>query len=192
MANIKLLVPKILKLEGGYVNDIADAGGPTNMGVTLGTWEQLGHDITGDGVIDEEDIKALTPDDFEIILKIGYWDHWRADQIINQSVAEILVDWVWASGVWGIKIPQRIFGVTEDGVVGTITITKLNSYPQQDLHTKVVQARLDFIDEIIAKSIAKKTSELGRQLTDKELLKLTNKRFENGWKSRVLAYKFIP
>jgi hypothetical protein len=32
-------------------------------------------------------------------LKSLYWDKWKADQIKSQSVANILVDWVWASGI---------------------------------------------------------------------------------------------
>lgn len=39
MAKVELLVPFILKWEGGWVNDPDDLGGATNMGVTIGTYE---------------------------------------------------------------------------------------------------------------------------------------------------------
>lgn len=39
MANVNQLAPFILKWEGGFVNDPADLGGATNMGVTIGTWK---------------------------------------------------------------------------------------------------------------------------------------------------------
>lgn len=35
MADYKILVPFLLKFEGGVVDDPADAGGFTNKGVTL-------------------------------------------------------------------------------------------------------------------------------------------------------------
>ena len=39
MAKVELLVPFILKWEGGWVNDPDDLGGATNMGVTIGAYE---------------------------------------------------------------------------------------------------------------------------------------------------------
>ena len=41
MANYKVLVPFILKFEGGFVNDPHDRGGATNKGVTLATFIQF-------------------------------------------------------------------------------------------------------------------------------------------------------
>ena len=32
--------------------------------------------------------------------------------------ANTLVDWLWCSGAWGIKIPQKILGLKVDGIVG--------------------------------------------------------------------------
>ena len=47
MANMNQLAPFILKWEGGFVNDPADLGGATNMGVTIGTWKSCGYDKIG-------------------------------------------------------------------------------------------------------------------------------------------------
>ena len=47
MASIDNLLPFILLWEGGFVADPADRGGATNMGVTLGTWRQVGYDTPG-------------------------------------------------------------------------------------------------------------------------------------------------
>lgn len=66
-----------------------------------------------------------------------YWDRWQADRIENQSVANILVDWVWASGVHGIKRPQKILGVTVDGIVGDKTIAALNAMDPMSLFFKI-------------------------------------------------------
>lgn len=173
MANVNKLVPFILKWEGGFVNDPADLGGATNMGVTIGTWRQVGYDKTGDGVIDVEDLKLLTSQEVvNKVLKPHYWDRWKADHIYSQSVAEILVDWVWASGRHGIVRSQRLLGVSDDGVVGPKTLEAINSYPDQRRLFEIIREdRLRFIDEIVR----------ARPL---------NKRFETGWKRRINDIKY--
>lgn len=171
MAKIEQLIPKILIFEGGYCNDVCDSGGATNMGVTLATWQKMGYDKDLDGDIDADDIKLLTNGDFRIVLS-KYWNKWKANLIKNQSIAELLVDWYWGSGIWGIKIPQRVLGVDDDGIVGSQTLNAINSYPnQKELHEKLIQARLDFIYGICKRSPK-------------------NNKFKKGWVRRIVSYTF--
>jgi lysozyme family protein len=166
MANIELLVPKILKYEGGFVQDPDDKGGATNMGITLVTFQHVfGADKTAD------DLKKLTVCDFREIMKIYFWDRWLANQILNQSVAELLVDWVWASGKWGIIIPQRIIGVKADDKVGPDTISHLNGMDQPVLHEKIRQARFDFINNIVKQDPSQQ-------------------KYLHGWSKRISDYQF--
>jgi lysozyme family protein len=123
MAVYTKVIKKILKWEGGFANVPGDTGGATMKGVTLSTYRQyFGKDKT------VQDLKEITQAEWDYIFKKGYWDRWKADDIENQSIAELLVDWVWTSGIWGIKLPQRVLGVKDDGVVGDKTIEAINTY----------------------------------------------------------------
>jgi lysozyme family protein len=172
-SKIEKLAPIVAKWEGGYVNDPVDKGGATNMGVTVGAWKLLGYDKNGDGIINNADMKLLSKDDFKFVLR-KYWDKWQADQIKNQSIANILVDWYWGSGKWGIVIPQRILGLTQDGVVGPKTIAKINEEIEKDaeaLFDKIFAARVKFLDDIVKNNPSQK-------------------RFIKGWKNRLNDFKF--
>lgn len=174
MANIDNLAPFILRWEGGFVNDPVDKGGATNMGVTIGTWRSVGYDKDGDGDIDVDDLHLLDKEDvIERVLRPHYWNRWRADEILNQSVANILVDWVWASGTHGIKRPQRILGVTADGIVGPKTLAAVNSMDPMELHFRIKNDRIKFIDEICQRDPSQE-------------------RFRKGWLNRINALVYQP
>ena len=151
MADVDKLLPFILKWEGKFVNDPSDKGGATNMGVTLKTWRSVGYDKDGDGDIDVDDLKQLTPEEVrDVVLKPHYWDRWKADQLKSQRVADILVDWTWCSGKWGIVIPQRILCVPDDGIVGPLTISAANAIDPERFVSLVWQARKDFLHRVAA------------------------------------------
>ena len=149
MASIKEFIPKLLAFEGGFVNEPADHGGATNMGITLSTWRRVGYDKDGEGDIDGQDIRMLDKEDVKMVLKKFYWDRWRADEIHDQKLAEMLVDWTWCSGRWGIVIPQRLLQVTDDGIVGGKTLSAVNAADPGKFLIQVYNARLAFVRDII-------------------------------------------
>ena len=149
MAEVMTLAPFILSFEGGFVNDPVDRGGATNKGVTIATWKQQGYDKDGDGDIDVDDLKLISDRDaVDVILRPHYWNRWKADQIESQSLANILVDWVWGSGANGIKIPQRMLGVKMDGVVGPKTLAALNGTDHRAFFEEVKAERAKFFERI--------------------------------------------
>lgn len=175
MANIKDLVAFISRWEGGYVNDPADSGGPTNIGVTLDTWRKTGYDKNGDGIINEADVMRITHEEMlQVVLKPHYWDIWQADLIHNQSIANLVVDWTWLSGVRTIPLVQEILGVKQDGIVGNQTLNALNSNPDQRLLFDAIKTKRVSDIHAICNKYPK------------------NLRFKRGWLNRIAAIKFLP
>jgi len=168
--DITLLAPVVAKWEGGYVNDAIDKGGPTNMGITLATWKHIGYDKNNDRLVNSADIKLLNQADFKVVLR-KYWDNWQADDIKNQSIANILVDWYWGSGKWGIVIPQRILGVVQDGIAGRKTVSAVNAQNPRIFHKQVFDARVKFLNDIVKNNPSQK-------------------KFIKGWLNRLNDFKF--
>lgn len=144
MARAEILKPFILSWEGGYSCTPGDRGGATNKGVTLATFRKVfGNDKT------VTDLKSITDEQWMYIFRSYYWDKWKADGIKSQSIANLIVDWYWTSGVYGIKLPQKILGVTIDGIVGPKTLAAINNYPnEKELFLKLWKEREDFFKRI--------------------------------------------
>lgn len=155
MASIHTYLELLNPLEGGYVNRKNDRGGPTNRGITLATLRMAGYDKNGDGIINAEDVKLITYQDLLEITKKYYWDRVKADDIINQSLANIICDFTFHSGAWGIIIPQRILRdefnikIKVDGIVGSKTLLAINLAPQLQFFMEIKKARKKFLIDIV-------------------------------------------
>lgn len=167
MADAKKLIPFILKWEGGFSNHPNDRGGATNKGITIATFRHfMGKDAT------VEQLKAITDNQWERIFVQGYWSPFKADEIDNQSIANICVDWAWGSGtITAIKQVQRLLGVDDDGIVGRITLSAINNANPKKLFDKIKSARLSFVEAIVRRDP-------------------TQKVFIRGWRNRINSIAF--
>ena len=189
MAKVETIVPFILKWETGttgatltneqlfekakqtgYANDPDDLGGPTMCGVTLATYTEYCRK-KGYPRPTIVRLKALQYADWLAILKTMFWDKWQADKIVNQSVALILVDWVWGSGKYGITNAQKAVGVKADGIVGPKTLAAINGRDPKQVFDLIKKERVAYIDRI-CKS------------------RPTNLKYKKGWLNRLNDIKF--
>ena len=147
MADYRELAPFVKKWEGGFVNDPNDLGGATMKGVTLNTYKAFCR-RKGYPVPTVERLKAIPNAHWEEIFKTMYWDKWQADNIRSQRVANALVDWLWHSGAYGIKLPQTLLGTVSDGVVGSKTLALVNA-AGEGFFDVVMEERLRFLERIV-------------------------------------------
>lgn len=166
MADKNKLIPIIKRWEGGYSDNPNDRGGATNSGVTLAVYQSVyGKNKT------KNDLKRMTNDQWNYIFTKLYWNKWKADEINNQSIANILVDWVWMSGLGTIKKIQSLFGLTSDGIVGNKTISYINSHDQEEVFNKIWNRRKSFYESLVKNNPSQKV-------------------FLKGWMNRLNTYKF--
>ena len=155
----------------GFTNDPDDLGGATMCGVTLATYTEYCRKkgYPRPTVQRLKDIKYV---DWLAILKTMFWDRWKADQIINASIALMLVDFVWASGNYGITVPQKAIGVKADGLVGPKTLAAINARNPKDLFDLLKKERLAYIERICK-------------------ARPTNLKYKAGWLNRLNDIKFL-
>lgn len=156
--------------QTGYANDPDDSGGATMCGVTIATYRAY-RKTQGYATTTVSDLKRMTYTDWRGVFRKLFWDKWKGDSIQSQALANILVDWVWASGTYGITIPQQILGVTADSIVGQKTIAALNAANPQTLFNQLHQARINYVESIVRRNPRKG-------------------KFLNGWKRRINAITY--
>lgn len=173
MADFKKFFPILLHWEGSSFTIIpGDNGGATKFGVTLAEWKAAGYDENSDGTVDVNDLKLITEDEAMVIAKREYWDLMKGDNILNQSVANFIVDFAYNCGSGtATKKLQHVLGTVVDGVIGSHTLNTLNSTDQQTLFNKLKQMRIQYYDAIVENN--------GGQ-----------EKFLRGWLNRTNSFEF--
>lgn len=124
----------------GWSEDNDDPGGATMIDVTIATYTSY-RNRAGFETTAKSDLRNISFKEWKDILKTMYWDRWRADEIESQGIANILVDWVWASGFKTIRNVQRLVGVAPDGIAGGVTIAALNRADSESLFAEIMEKR---------------------------------------------------
>lgn len=74
-------IPGLLEREGGRSDDPHDSGRATKYGVSLRLMRLNKIDLTGDGVVDERDIEALTLEQAKEIYRVHFWNWLRCEDL---------------------------------------------------------------------------------------------------------------
>jgi lysozyme family protein len=152
-----------LREEGGYVDDPADPGGATNMGITLATYREWSDDPTF-GPTQVEDMTERTA---RAIYRSLYWNPLRADALptgVDLSVFDMGVN----AGIWrSARLLQRALGFTGEEVDGCIGPETLDAAAKCDPCTLVTD-------------LAERQSAYYRSLADFPI-------FGTGWLNRTEA-----
>ena len=132
-------VKHVLMSEGGYVDHPLDPGRKTNFGITEAVAREEGY--TGD-------MRNLPLDLAKRIYKKRYWDKVSADSL-PPSIRLAVFDAAVNSGPrQAILWLQRAAGVSDDGIIGPITLRAVNALNADALRMKILAQRLRFLTNL--------------------------------------------
>ncbi len=173
MAKIENYIPFLFEWEGiVYEDETTGTDQPTKFGIIVDDLKSVKLDENHDGVINKLDVKALTKEDaIEVIRKL-YWNVFKADTILSQSVAEAIVDFAFNCGNTTVaKKIQNFVNVDVDGIVGKNTIFYVNQHDPHPFFDAIQKMRKEHYYTIVQ-------------------AKPSNAKYLNGWLNRVNALKF--
>jgi lysozyme family protein len=140
MANFEAALQRVLRWEGGLVDDPNDPGGLTKFGISQRSYPQL-------------DIRTLTLDQAGHIYRRDYWDGVGGTFFVDQRLAAAVFDAAVNHGVMrASKMLQLIVGTEPDGIVGPITLRAVNSSNADDVRLRFLLKRIDFMTDIVQRN----------------------------------------
>jgi lysozyme family protein len=141
--NFDASLKAILHHEGGYVNHKDDPGGRTNLGVTQKVWEEwLGHPV------DEQAMRALTPEIVAPMYKSRYWDKIKGDELpagLDYAVFDAAIN---SGPSRAVKWLQECVNVKADGGIGPKTLAAVAKFDPAELVAAYAKCRLNFLQHL--------------------------------------------
>ena len=133
------LFDRLMKHEGGYVNHPNDPGGETNWGVTKRVAREYGY---------YGDMRQLPKSTANQIAEKLYWNAIHGDKL-DKSVAWQVMDAAYNHGNRNaIRMLQRAVGVSDDGIIGNITLSAVNNMDKNDVILRFNAERLEFYTKL--------------------------------------------
>ena len=132
-----------LNSEGGYVNNPADPGGATNLGITLTTYREW----ADDPALGPRQLRGIAKTTAEAIYRSRYWNPLRADDLpagVDLSVFDMGVN----AGIWrSARLLQRAVGFAGsdvDGSIGPKTLAATARWSARSLIDELAERQTDF------------------------------------------------
>ena len=152
------MINRLIKREGGLVDNPDDPGGKTKYGVTWRNWDafrERKYKEDPDCPTYPEDVEDITKDHARLFYYEDYFTRIRLPEAVpNGPVQELLFDSCVHHGqVQGIKWLQRAIGTKADGIIGPNTIAKARAYKSNRLlYVDILSRRMEFFGSIITKN----------------------------------------
>jgi len=141
ISNFQECLDLVLKSEGGWVNNPADPGGETNLGVTKRVWiEYVGHPV--------ESLKKLTKDDVAPLYELKYWRPCYCEVLPTGLDFVVFSMGVNAGPGRSVKLLQSAIGCVPDGVIGPRTRELISSSNGADIIKKFSTARREYYQSL--------------------------------------------
>lgn len=181
MASWDKITDWLMKWEGGYQNQTTDDGNYDNLGrligtnhgiaaITLDQYMRVTQNIKLTDLSKADAIakmKALTEADAKKIGKKLFWDTIRGDEIKDQSVANVILQWYWGRPSVGVRyskaaISNLVKGLTDDNKMRSSEVQLINDYKdQKKIFEAIKQEQYEWYDN------------------------MNNSTYETGWLSRL-------
>lgn len=163
MSSFKIAIDKVLKDEGGYVENKRDLGGVTNYGISLRFLQTINKEAT------KETIQKLTKEEAEDLYYNHFWLANRYDEIQSQEIANkvfntaVNVGPVVANRFLQTTLNILIFHgkkLEEDGLIGEQTIETVNLLYNEDVEDNVLKVYSLLQKEYYAKIIINRPEQI--------------------------------
>ena len=176
MAEFKTALKKTLVHEGGYVNDPDDSGKETYKGISRASHSNWFGWAIIDKYKNNAGFPAILDKDEELQNLVSrfyfnnFWTPLKGNLIANQTNADSIFDFAVNSGITTtVLIVQSVIGSKTDGIIGELTLKKLNSLDFGYFQPAFTVAKITHYISIIQK-------------------RPTNKKYLYGWIIRALEY----
>jgi lysozyme family protein len=141
MSDFERCLDLVLKSEGGWVNNPADPGGETNLGVTKRVWEEyVGHPV--------DTMKNLTK---ELVAPLYEQKYWRPcyGEILPRGLNFVVFSMGINAGTGrSIKLLQSSIGCVPDGIIGPATRSLICASNCATLIAKFSEARRHYYESL--------------------------------------------
>ena len=136
-SNFQECLDLVLKSEGGWVNNPADPGGETNLGVTKRVWEEyVGHAV--------QSLKKLTKDDVAPLYELKYWRPCYCEVLPRGLDFVVFSMGVNAGPGRSVKLLQQSIGCVPDGVIGPRTRELISTSNSATFIAKFSETRREY------------------------------------------------
>lgn len=163
--NFNNALQMVLQFEGGYSNDPLDKGGATNKGVIQSVYDSYRKSFG----LPIQSVQQISDAEVRDIYYKRYWLAAKCDKLPNGVDTVHFDTAVNAGPSQAAKFLQRAIGVKDDGVIGDVTLAKVNTLDSKVVMKAYTNSRISFYVDLVVKDV-------------------TQIKFLKGWIKRAISF----